>query len=514
MNRNHLLALALFATALSGCGGSGGSTPTPAGHSQFSVAMNWPAPSRLVPNSAKSILVTLKNDTSDLRLTRVLGRTETAVEFKDVPAGPGYQLMAEAKPNPDGTGVTQAAATSAVFEIFADKANRAPQLTMESTITRIVLGSSATGNRYLYQLSGTTMAQVTKDPDYSASEYVLAYKDTVTLETRNEKNELVLVGKSSGENGPIATAGDATLTASGPKGSTSSMATFDLAASSEGRGTLAVTYKDAPDANHSSGYRRTFNLPVKVQLGRVTQLPTADGLVVEDVAPDALIAGKKGIQIQTINQAGGSYVLGSATANRVPGPSEPRLARIDSRFALLKGSPGAQTDVVFDGKSLTAPPSKALDIAALGGFLYWIDGNALYRYDVTPGNGQGPVQIPFAGGFPAGATDLTLAQEGATVVAYLHKGKNAFRYKIGNQVVRYGNGTQNSKMNDVAAVEGRLVYVTDSDVRVYTPSDGTTRILTGLQPGTTPRVAAWFQGNLFIVAVSLGRSVQIYQEAK
>jgi hypothetical protein len=145
-----ILLGSLTACALLGCGGGG--TPSvsvqpaadrhAAGSATFT--MKWPAPTRLIPAAANSIVVQILQGAVSLgkqTLARPTTGSTTSVTFNGLPTGT-LSVTATAYPNADGTGVAQATATTSIA-IQANQ-NTAFNLTMASTIAQLQLSAPQT----------------------------------------------------------------------------------------------------------------------------------------------------------------------------------------------------------------------------------------------------------------------------------------------------------------------------------------------------------------------------------
>ncbi len=177
------LVFTLISGLLSGCGSSGGQSPSPVSTAPTSTAtgkatlsVRWPASanSRLIPFAANSIYVRLTATDGtrlfgDALLVRPQNGGTATASFDRLPLGP-LTVAASALPNADGTGVAQAGAQTAAV-IVAGQVTPI-SLTLASTISEVTV-SPATAN------------------------LVLGQKITATATAKNAAGEVVLISPST-----------------------------------------------------------------------------------------------------------------------------------------------------------------------------------------------------------------------------------------------------------------------------------------------------------------------------
>ncbi len=142
MKRNiSLLFLGILAALLAGCGGGNSSKINAAG-GRAVLTVKWPLRSRLLPQAANSIKVSIKNGNT-LVTSRLLARpasgTTTSVTFDPLPVGT-LAMTATAFPVADGTGIAQATGGAALNIQAGQTFSFA--LTMQSTITKLDVTAS------------------------------------------------------------------------------------------------------------------------------------------------------------------------------------------------------------------------------------------------------------------------------------------------------------------------------------------------------------------------------------
>lgn len=130
---------ALLIGLLSGCGGGGGGQPT-TGKATFHV--NWPSRAPLIPAATNSIRVEIKQQETVLA-NRVLARPNAggsaSLIFENLPLG-DLLATASAYPTPEGTGVSQATASTPIQ--IAPGSNTDFTISMVTTINRLDLSPS------------------------------------------------------------------------------------------------------------------------------------------------------------------------------------------------------------------------------------------------------------------------------------------------------------------------------------------------------------------------------------
>lgn len=144
--RVSLLLGSLLALLSSGCGGSkGGSTPS----SKLSLAINWPARGRLIPDAANSIKLQVFVGPDEVA-SKVVARPEggegtTTIVIENLPPVT-VTLKASAHPNADGTGTAQAMGTT-LLTLTASSIT-STSILMGSTIHHIGLSPSISSVRF------------------------------------------------------------------------------------------------------------------------------------------------------------------------------------------------------------------------------------------------------------------------------------------------------------------------------------------------------------------------------
>lgn len=161
----------LLGLSVVGCGSGSKSEPA-SSTGRATITVRWPDPeeSRLIPVRANSIKVRLTDETSTLVGEAVLTRATPTATFNPLPVG-NLTVVANAYPETNGTGVSQATATAPLI-ILAD-ANTPITMTLASTITRLEI-TPATASF----IAGTTQ-QFAATAKNSAGEVVLTSPTTI-----------------------------------------------------------------------------------------------------------------------------------------------------------------------------------------------------------------------------------------------------------------------------------------------------------------------------------------------
>jgi len=129
----------------------GGST---GGRGAVQVTIHWPqvSTSRLIPAAAKSIDIEIfymnsfageERREAHLLVPRPTTGNTTTVTIPNLPQGDNYSETATAYPNADGTGQAQATGSIAGIKVLAGQLTTTPDLTMNTTITSVVVAPSA-----------------------------------------------------------------------------------------------------------------------------------------------------------------------------------------------------------------------------------------------------------------------------------------------------------------------------------------------------------------------------------
>ncbi|MBC7806113.1 MAG: PQQ-like beta-propeller repeat protein [Akkermansiaceae bacterium] len=161
-----------------GCGGGGGNgSPTQNAATRktggLSLSVTWPDRTRLIPDAAESIVVTVRKAGVTLRTTTLqrpaAGQPLTTVaSFDDLPVGNDYTVSADAFPVGNGTGVAQARSATMVPFVVADNARTPVAVTMDSTITRLLLESTPVSTFPLGRGRSRTLTAVGRDANDAA----------------------------------------------------------------------------------------------------------------------------------------------------------------------------------------------------------------------------------------------------------------------------------------------------------------------------------------------------------
>jgi len=164
-----LVAMPIF---LVGCGSGGGfkkpTSSTSRKVGQVSIKVTWPDRTRLIPQAAESIVVVLNKGGAELRRATLVRPAAgqpltTTTNFDDLPVGTDYTLTATAFPSPDGSGVAQAdGSVTTPFSVVDNKQTQVP-LTLNTTITQIVLEEDVTGQLGVGRSRRLTAVAMDKD---------------------------------------------------------------------------------------------------------------------------------------------------------------------------------------------------------------------------------------------------------------------------------------------------------------------------------------------------------------
>ena len=162
-----LLALSLLAILITGCGGGSPKNAVTQTTGRATFTVHWPArKTRLIPEASNSILVTVTRNGATVG-TKLLVRPvdppfDTTASFDPLPTG-SLQVMAKAYPNADGTGVAQASGAATLVVITNQNATL--NLTIGSTITKVVVSPLSLSIGYASTAAPETLTASAMDVD-------------------------------------------------------------------------------------------------------------------------------------------------------------------------------------------------------------------------------------------------------------------------------------------------------------------------------------------------------------
>lgn len=156
MNRIIFLVGIVAVLLASGCGsGSGENIEPETGRGAINFRIEWPEQTRLIPEGANSIKITLAGPSTVERVVPrpASGQTVSAVSISGLIVG-NYNITSKAYPSLDASGVAQAQGFSAVV-ITKDQTSSA-SLSMASTISSVsVIGANTVGVGTSSQIMGS-----------------------------------------------------------------------------------------------------------------------------------------------------------------------------------------------------------------------------------------------------------------------------------------------------------------------------------------------------------------------
>lgn len=146
MQKVTILGLIGAAILTFGCGGSKSGLSSSTGVGRLKLSIEWPARTRLVPNAANSIVVTVSIGSQQFNQTVIPrpgnGQTESSETIDSIPVG-SVVVVAEAHPNVDGSGVAQAIGSAGAT--ISPTALNTINVTLSSTVTNLGITPSSIG---------------------------------------------------------------------------------------------------------------------------------------------------------------------------------------------------------------------------------------------------------------------------------------------------------------------------------------------------------------------------------
>jgi outer membrane protein assembly factor BamB len=290
--------------AAPGCGGSGGRATTvlsdtsvqSVGKASFTI--HWPAPSRLIPSAANSIVVTIAKTDGSLLAKKTLSRPveggTTSATFDDLQVG-SVVATVTAHPSTDGTGTVQASAADTVTIEGGKTATLS--LTLGSTIDHLDVSPSS-----LPLTTGET-ASLTVTAKNAEGEIVLTAPANITFASDTAGTATV---DSNGQITAGSTAGTATITVTEKESGKTTTATITVSPPAAIIPQKSVSYQI--DASHSGG--AVFGKPLQFPPQPDWSIPQSAGIITSPLIADGRVFFQDNKGLNAYNLKTGAHLWG------------------------------------------------------------------------------------------------------------------------------------------------------------------------------------------------------------